>query len=350
MAPKSKTERKDPAPCPFGDFEAPADLSRDKRREAMKKHYQDSGHTPKRGPEPDNGKAVVYPESAGKVTDPEEREAAEEAAKEARTDLDLDEEEDKRLSKELSARTGANVTVEGASKAIKHHAQTLIAEIACRKVKRKVQVEVYKHKASGLYFSRKAVPKDKTDALKDKEKTKEERTLRVFKGLKSEEGNEGLQAAAEAGDLWKIAEQVLDFINSRDGKAVKEFPHELVYFDFMAGPYVIPLSETALDTFITKLKPRLGHQGRKGDGTSMEAAQEIVEAAKGELRSFIQHRMKLHKDYLTDGRIFEACMAAFYAWFKREIAPDDDEDPGANAPLESWLTQALPDRHTTAST
>lgn len=248
---------------------------------------------------------------------------------------------DEAFSEDLAARTGAKVSVKGAGPAMRHLRDSLKqSRITLPDVQRQpidVKVERYRHVATELVFQRRVPEAGKEDKLKAM--GPEDRRNAIAKRLKGSRWN-GMTAHGVADEISRVM----------DGEKIAGVEHEVEdvpYIEWRSSFWSFRIKEESwagdkgkkskwLKKFIRK--------GKAGDADSTAAAKAAHEEARGEIRIFVQDRMKKMKGKLVDGEMFEYAFVALYAKILKEVNPDDDDDPSPKASGEEWLSAALPDK------
>lgn len=260
----------------------------------------------------------------------EARAKLKEQAAESDDDRAIDEAFGDFVSKKLPK--GTKATAEGVGRALRNFSGAHQSLITLPEVDRQPETstyESYRHVATQLVFRRKIVDGDADDPIK----------------VLSEEEAQAVVAQKLKGSKWRpktaesVAVEIVKVI--RDGAKVEGVEYEtedVVHIVWRCSHFIVKVKEESWQGDKgrkQKLQVKFSFQGETGKAKHEEA--------RGELRAFIQDRMKKTKGQLVDGPLFEGAYVSLYRQFIKEVNPDDDDDPGASATGEEWLRAALPD-------
>jgi len=312
---------------------------------ALELHKADDAHTAATAPLP-----RAKP-GQGTATAAKRRKEARAKARKAEGEAPGDDEVDRALGEELS-KPGRAVTVKGVgklkrelerrAKKVSGVEQSLISFPDVKREIIDIDYTVYRHVQTQLIFRRKDLEADDPDPLtgenvdEDKELSEEEKVNYIAFKLKG--------SAKKPGNIEGVAREILRVIQGEEVEGVEVDDEVVRVVQWSASFWTIKDREEAWQGEKGKKgkwQVKFARKGKKGDRESEQAAAAKHEEANGEIRVFIQDRMKKVKGVLVDGPLFESAYGAFYKKILWEVNPDDDEDPDASAPDEEWAGAAL---------
>lgn len=217
------------------------------------------------------------------------------------------------------------------------------ALIALPDVERKVETqtyEIYRDIETELIFRRRQLEADEPDPLTDenmdddKKLNEAQKLAKIAKALK---GSKWSGRTAES-----VAPRILKAVNGEHDKAVDVQDEDVDFIVWRCSFWTLKDREEAWQGEKGR-KPKWQKQlakARMKGAAGAEKREEVV----GNVRIFVQDRMKKQKKVIVDGELFEAAYGALFKKVYREVNPDDDKDPKQSAPADEWLRTALPDK------
>lgn len=217
--------------------------------------------------------------------------------------------------------------------------QALITLPKVTKDQEEVDYEIYTDIQTKFVFKRKAPDPDGDDPMKVSKKPPEDEIWSIVKRFKK--ARRGTEAWDAAERIWKVI--VMDENPGGDTAGVRVEGETKTYELYICGPFTLKFGQEAWVKKRGKFAGRFKRRGKQGDPSSQEAATIIRQTARGELRILVQNKLRKEKTQLIDGDMFEGGYASLYRFIKKEITPDDEDDPSPTA-MPEWLHDALPDK------
>jgi len=210
-------------------------------------------------------------------------------------------------------------------------------------VDRKIETqtfEVYRDIETELIFRRRQLGPDEPDKLTDanmdtdKKLNEAQKLATIAKALK---GSKWSGRTAES-----VAPRILKALTGDRAKAVDVTDEEVDIVVWRCSFWTLKDREEAWAGEKGR-KPKWQAQLQKARIKGLAGAEKREEIV-GNVRIFVQDRMKKQKKVIVDGELFEAAYGALFKRVYREVNPDDDKDPKNSAPADEWLRAALPDK------